>query len=146
MVRARRPNTINNAVQANVSLERIKSLLVADVLEDDGELQPAVKGQTCIRVEKAHYAWNSAGDVILKNFEFEVLAGQLVTIVGSTGSGKSSVLSAILGEMMPPVNVPMPSVRGKPYTVAGYSAILFIVFSTLLDQHGRAFCFYRAWS
>jgi len=36
---------------------------------------------------------------VLQNINFHVQQGQLVAIVGTVGSGKSSLLSALLGEM-----------------------------------------------
>ena len=36
---------------------------------------------------------------ILKNIDFNVKDGQLVGVVGSVGSGKSSLISGLLGEM-----------------------------------------------
>ena len=125
------PNSINSAIQAGVSLDRIQGLLSADTLKDEGELAPAVSGQTAIRVEKSNYNWSTTGTATLKNFELEIVAGNLVTIVGSTGSGKSSVLSAILGEMMPPVNTPMPTVRG---TVSYVSQQAWIFNATLREN------------
>lgn len=36
---------------------------------------------------------------ILRNINLQVEQGQLVAVVGTVGSGKSSLLSALLGEM-----------------------------------------------
>jgi ABC-type branched-subunit amino acid transport system ATPase component len=36
---------------------------------------------------------------ILKGIEFKAQKGELITIIGQVGSGKSSLLHAILGEM-----------------------------------------------
>jgi ATP-binding cassette subfamily C (CFTR/MRP) protein 4 len=41
----------------------------------------------------------------LKNISFEVKPGQLVGVIGAVGSGKSSLLLALLGEM--------PSIKGE---------------------------------
>ncbi|CAK9296811.1 unnamed protein product [Gordionus sp. m RMFG-2023] len=43
--------------------------------------------------------YNNYNSPVLKNLNFTVEKGQLVAIVGAVGSGKSSLLSALLGEM-----------------------------------------------
>ena len=43
--------------------------------------------------DDAQAAWR------LQNIELNVRHGQLVAVVGTVGSGKSSILSALLGEM-----------------------------------------------
>jgi len=45
------------------------------------------------------FAWSSTSPPLLHNIHFEIQAGQLVIVVGSVGSGKSSLLAALLGEM-----------------------------------------------
>lgn len=37
---------------------------------------------------------------ILKGIEMEIRHGELICVIGEVGSGKSSLLSAIIGEMM----------------------------------------------
>ena len=39
------------------------------------------------------------GDAVLKGINMSVLPGQLVAIVGQVGSGKSSLIQAVLGEL-----------------------------------------------
>ena len=48
----------------------------------------------------------------MSELELKVPVGSLVTIVGQTGSGKSSVLAAALG-LMNQVSGPAPEVHGK---------------------------------
>jgi len=49
-------------------------------------------------IEKAEFSWNEP-NVTLKNINIRIKPGSLVAIVGPVGSGKSSLLSAILGEL-----------------------------------------------
>ncbi len=51
-------------------------------------------------MEKASFAWAADEPPCLKNFNLTVRAGQLVAVVGQVGSGKSSLVSALLGEMV----------------------------------------------
>ena len=48
-------------------------------------------------IENGTFSWGDAP--ILKNINLKVKKGGLVAVVGTVGSGKSSLLSAILGEM-----------------------------------------------
>ncbi|BFZ17907.1 hypothetical protein BsWGS_20945 [Bradybaena similaris] len=91
------PNVITSVVQTNVSLQRIQKFL------DNPELDPdCVERQEFskfgVHVENGNFAWEE-GHPILSNINLEIEEGLLVAVVGAVGSGKSSLLSAILGEM-----------------------------------------------
>lgn len=43
---------------------------------------------------------NQEIDPILKNIKLKIEIGEFVTIIGDVASGKSSLISAILGEMV----------------------------------------------
>ncbi len=92
------PMTINRAAQTYVSLQRINQFMNAD------ELQPgtvthdeAVKEH--VLVEDATFSWDDSAKPTLKNISLKVKPGELVAVVGAVGTGKSSLLSALLGEM-----------------------------------------------
>jgi len=52
-------------------------------------------------IENGSFCWDSEEieRPILRNINLHVEQGQLIAIVGTVGSGKSSLLSALLGEM-----------------------------------------------
>lgn len=50
-------------------------------------------------IENGNFSWDQSG-LTLKNINFQVSDGQLVAIVGTVGSGKSSLLSALLNELI----------------------------------------------
>lgn len=53
-----------------------------------------------ISFENASFSWESSKKInILKNLNFSIKSGELVFVVGEIESGKSSLLSAILGDM-----------------------------------------------
>uniref|UniRef100_A0A8C5SKT9 ABC-type glutathione-S-conjugate transporter n=1 Tax=Laticauda laticaudata TaxID=8630 RepID=A0A8C5SKT9_LATLA len=52
-----------------------------------------------VKFHEASFAWNQDSDVTIKDITLEIAHGSLVAIVGSVGSGKSSLISAMLGEM-----------------------------------------------
>uniref|UniRef100_A0A8C6MEE9 ABC-type glutathione-S-conjugate transporter n=1 Tax=Nothobranchius furzeri TaxID=105023 RepID=A0A8C6MEE9_NOTFU len=45
------------------------------------------------------YAWERDAEPFLKNLSLDIKPGRLVAVVGAVGSGKSSLMSALLGEM-----------------------------------------------
>lgn len=53
-----------------------------------------------IVIENGHFTWGDQdAEQILKNINLHVPRGSLVAVVGAVGSGKSSLLAALLGEM-----------------------------------------------
>lgn len=52
-------------------------------------------------VENGTFSWGGYDEesIVLRNINMRVKEGSLVAVVGTVGSGKSSLLSAILGEM-----------------------------------------------
>ncbi|XP_024373624.1 ABC transporter C family member 2 [Physcomitrium patens] len=93
------PTLITAAVNANVSLKRLQELLLAE--ERVLSLNPPLEaGLPAISVKNGTFAWEITNEQsTLSNINFEVEVGSLVAIVGSTGEGKTSLLSAVLGEM-----------------------------------------------
>lgn len=97
---------ITSWIEAFVSARRLVDFL------DAGELQPdAVKiiepttplqyGDELVNIEKGTVTWSDrATRPALNNIDLTARKGELLAIVGRVGSGKSSLLSAILGEMV----------------------------------------------
>ena len=52
-----------------------------------------------MNIEKGSFAWATGEPPVLKDINLEVKLGKLVAVVGSVGSGKSSLIAAMLGEM-----------------------------------------------
>lgn len=52
-------------------------------------------------IENGSFNWDAENieKPILRNINFHVNQGQLIAIVGTVGAGKTSLLSALLGEM-----------------------------------------------
>ncbi|XP_024396529.1 ABC transporter C family member 2 [Physcomitrium patens] len=93
------PTLITAAVNANVSLKRLQDLLLADerVLQDNPPLEPNLPA---IVIKDGNFAWDADGErPTLSHINLEVAPGSLVAIVGSTGQGKTSLISAALGEL-----------------------------------------------
>uniref|UniRef100_A0A6V7QY80 ABC-type xenobiotic transporter n=1 Tax=Ananas comosus var. bracteatus TaxID=296719 RepID=A0A6V7QY80_ANACO len=126
------PNLITQVVNANVSLKRLEELLSAEerVLLPNPPLDPALPA---ISIKNGFFAWESKAErPTLSNINLDVPVGSLVAIVGSTGEGKTSLISAMLGEL-PPVGGSDTSVvmRG---TVAYVPQISWIFNATVRDN------------
>ena len=58
-------------------------------------------GDHAVKINKASFKWNSnEEEANLKDIELQIKKKSLVAVVGTVGSGKSSLMSAILGEMI----------------------------------------------
>ncbi|XP_076331066.1 multidrug resistance-associated protein 1-like isoform X3 [Tachypleus tridentatus] len=92
------PDLVSYLVQTRISLKRLKDFLICEELDESVIGNNTSKGET-ITMDKGSFSWSKEGEPVLKNVSLHVKKGQLVAIVGQVGSGKSSLLSAILGEM-----------------------------------------------
>lgn len=80
-----------------VSVRRINEVLDTEISLKDGEIDvPAtsIKGQ--IEFRNVSFKYPDAGGNVLENISFTVNAGETVAIIGSTGSGKSTLVQLIL--------------------------------------------------
>nr|APD26530.1 ATP-binding cassette transporter subfamily C member 1 X7 protein [Brachionus koreanus] len=90
-------NEILSGIRLNVSLTRIRKFLLKDEIKSEDVSHNDIEN-TAVRVENASYSWDKK-EISLKNLNFDVNKGELVAIIGRVGSGKSSLLSALLNEM-----------------------------------------------
>ncbi|KAJ1525343.1 hypothetical protein ONE63_010161 [Megalurothrips usitatus] len=94
------PMVIMIVVQTGVSVKRIDKFLNADDLDPYNVSHDADEGaETPLKVEGGTFAWGPEEEPILKDINLGVGKGRLVAVVGAVGSGKTSLLSAMLGEM-----------------------------------------------
>lgn len=94
------PMMITNIVQAYVSVKRINKFMNMEEL-DPNNVQHDPSEPHALVIDNGTFCWDSEEieRPILRNINLHVEQGQLVAIVGTVGSGKSSLLSALLGEM-----------------------------------------------
>ncbi|XP_032595386.1 multidrug resistance-associated protein 1 isoform X4 [Drosophila grimshawi] len=92
------PMLITNLVQTQVSVGRINKFLNSEELDPNNVQHDASKPHP-MTIENGFFSWGEEDEITLKNINIEVRQNNLVAIVGTVGSGKSSVIQAFLGEM-----------------------------------------------
>jgi ATP-binding cassette subfamily C (CFTR/MRP) protein 2 len=95
------PDTISMIAQTKVSLDRIASFLRLDDLQSDMiDRLPRGSTDTAIEINDGHFSWDlSSSNPTLKDINLKVQHGMRVAVCGTVGSGKSSLLSCIMGEV-----------------------------------------------
>ncbi|KAF6030470.1 ABCC1 [Bugula neritina] len=94
------PNVINSLIQTSVSVKRITKFLSLPEL-DLKQIEQSGDNINVISIKDCTFTWNDFGDEnpALKDISVDVKKGELVAVVGVVGAGKSSLLSALLGDM-----------------------------------------------
>ncbi|XP_043394288.1 multidrug resistance-associated protein 1 isoform X1 [Chelonia mydas] len=92
------PTVISAVAQTKVSLGRLEDFLYSEDL-DPQDINTNYSGNHAVGFIGASFRWEKTGPSILNNLNMKIPEGSLVAVVGQVGSGKSSLLSAILGEM-----------------------------------------------
>ncbi|XP_042518337.1 ABC transporter C family member 3-like [Macadamia integrifolia] len=95
------PDMISMVIQTKVSLDRIVSFLcLEDLNPNTVQMFPRDSDEVAVEIVKGNFSWNlHSPNLTLKDLNFRVYHGMRVAVCGSVGSGKSSLLSCILGEM-----------------------------------------------
>ncbi|KFO89418.1 Canalicular multispecific organic anion transporter 2, partial [Buceros rhinoceros silvestris] len=93
------PQAISNIVQTSVSLKRIQQFLNHDELDPNCVETKVIAPGSAVSVTNATFSWGKELKPSLKDINLLVPSGALVAIVGHVGCGKSSLVSALLGEM-----------------------------------------------
>ncbi|XP_074602377.1 multidrug resistance-associated protein 1-like [Brevipalpus obovatus] len=92
------PMVISFAVTFIVSLRRINKFLMGDEL-DPQSVEKEYNPETPVVVRNCTFTWDHENQPILQGISMDVKAKKLIAIVGHVGSGKSSLLSALLGDL-----------------------------------------------
>ncbi|KAH9491623.1 Multidrug resistance-associated protein 1 [Bulinus truncatus] len=90
-----------NFLQATVSAKKLNKFLnQEDIQEDLVKKKANTDSDVAIEIIDGTFTWQrSAEKETLKNIDLKISVGSLVAIVGMVGMGKTSLLSAILGQM-----------------------------------------------
>ncbi|XP_043568891.1 canalicular multispecific organic anion transporter 1 isoform X1 [Chiloscyllium plagiosum] len=95
------PMVISSMVQAAVSCKRLEAFLGSENLNTSAIQQDPSCGtlDSAITFTEATFSWNRNETPTVKNVTLNIKPGKLVAVVGPVGSGKTSLISALLGEM-----------------------------------------------
>lgn len=101
------PMVITNVVEAQVAISRLTKFLTGSELQNDAVIKsPKAKniGDTAVSIKNGTFLWSKVkGEqnykVALSNINLTCKKGKLDCIVGKVGSGKSSIIQAILGDL-----------------------------------------------
>ncbi|XP_074518633.1 ATP-binding cassette sub-family C member 3 isoform X2 [Halichoeres trimaculatus] len=93
------PQVISSLVQASVSLKRIQNFLSHDELDPNSVDRKNTAADFSVTVINGKFTWARDDPPVLHNINVMVPQGSLLAVVGHVGCGKSSLISALLGEM-----------------------------------------------
>ncbi|XP_064455206.1 multidrug resistance-associated protein 1-like [Ornithodoros turicata] len=93
------PDVVSSVIQAAVSLRRITEFLQSEELDADA-VRHDVGDNDAVTFNGATLSWSGSASKTLTDIALTVKRGQLVAIVGQVGSGKSSILSSVLGDLV----------------------------------------------
>ncbi|KRT79870.1 ABC transporter ATP-binding protein [Oryctes borbonicus] len=91
------PMMISNMVQAWVSVKRINKFMNCDELDPDNVQHDSSESSPLV-ISNGNFHWGDGA--ILKNINIRLPKNTITAVVGQVGSGKSSLISAFLGEMV----------------------------------------------
>ncbi|XP_022355189.1 canalicular multispecific organic anion transporter 1 [Enhydra lutris kenyoni] len=92
------PLVISSILQASVSRDRLEKYLGGDDL-DTSAIRRDCNFDKAVQFSEASFTWDQDSEATIQDVNLDIMPGQLVAVVGTVGSGKSSLMSAMLGEM-----------------------------------------------
>nr|XP_014347396.1 PREDICTED: canalicular multispecific organic anion transporter 1 [Latimeria chalumnae] len=92
------PMMISSMVQTAVSLRRLEKFLGGGDLNSSA-IHHDPNADSAISFSDASFSWDRNEGPSVSDITLEIKPGKLIAVVGVVGSGKSSLVSAVLGEM-----------------------------------------------
>lgn len=95
------PDLVSMMAQTKVSLDRISGFLQEEELQEDATIVlPRGITNMAIEIKNGEFCWDpTSSKLTLSGIQMKVERGMRVAVCGMVGSGKSSFLSCILGEI-----------------------------------------------
>ena len=81
--------------RAQVSARRINEVLDSDIHIKDGSFDGKTAEVGCVEFKNVSFKYPDANEYLLRNISFKVNKGQTIAFIGSTGSGKSSLINLV---------------------------------------------------
>lgn len=91
-------NIFNQLIRAMTSYDRVKEVMDIEETEklSGKELNDSLKGE--LEFKNVNFSYHDSSELdVLKNISFNCHMGETIGIIGSTGSGKTSIINLILG-------------------------------------------------
>lgn len=83
--------------RAEISASRINEVLDTKIFISDGHVERVDNNSPyAIEFDKVSFKYQDSEDYVLKDIDFRVKKGEKVAIIGSTGSGKSTILNLLM--------------------------------------------------
>lgn len=100
------PSVITSTIEASVSLYRIEDYLISEEIdstaikhEDFRKISNWTPSVPLVDIQNANFKWDRhSATEDLKNINLSVKKGQLTAVVGRVGTGKSTLISSVLGD------------------------------------------------
>ena len=87
-------------LQCSISMQRINQLMNSGEVNTYPEVYSVdTDEEVSVAIENGTFNWTKDGQTVLHSINLKILKGSLTLVVGPIGSGKSSLLSAILGDL-----------------------------------------------
>ena len=95
MQHAKRLTTVNSALQRGIAAaQSVFSFLDIDIEKDKGRDEiKDIRGS--VKLDNVSFKYNTDSEIILKNINLDVKAGQSVAFVGRSGAGKTTLVSLL---------------------------------------------------
>lgn len=98
------PLLLNTLADGKVSLKRISKFLFSPEIENYVDKSSRDDDKLAVSINSGQFSWNAPSSVAddrnkLTNVNLEIPRGHLTAIIGPVGSGKTMLLSALLGEL-----------------------------------------------
>lgn len=82
--------------RAQVSAKRINEVLESDILVKDGNVtKNKIKEHGTVEFKNVSFKYPDADEYLIKNISFKANQGETIAIIGSTGSGKTTLINLI---------------------------------------------------
>ncbi len=81
--------------RAKVSAERLNEVLDSDISVKSGTFSGDTKEKGTVEFKNVSFRYPDADEYLLKNISFKVKQGETIAFIGSTGSGKSTLINLV---------------------------------------------------